>query len=347
MKKVFNKFQVFANKPIDFKAIFKKFLVFANEPIKLEDFRLSVLASLIALSSWALSEKGTDKPTFFLTLLAFVAAAVAIWQQHKAGKTQEIAGIKQEIIGAWQILANQASGNSGKIEAIEFLAKNKKSLSGINMSFDHHKGQVYLAGLDVSQTTLGHQADLFEAHFEGANLREARFEGANLVGAHFEGADLIGAHFEGVNDEKIWSSVLGARFKGANLSWAHFDEANLKGFDFEGADLIGARFEGANLSEANFAGANLSRANFEGAKYPTNSLFKDSYVLTYNNATVNLSDLPHALPDRFKFQFEFEFDTTKESEPELNKEGETTGNMKHFIKLIYKPSALNNKTSNQ
>ena len=139
----------------------------------------------------ALSKQG-DMPTFIITALAFIAAAYAIYQQHNAG-------VKQEIIGAWQVLSNKAAGNSGKKEAIEFLVKQRKNLQGINMSETHHKGAVYLNELDVSEKTLGCKAELPRANFEGAKLFRAHFEGAELWGANFEGAYLGHSHFEGAN----------------------------------------------------------------------------------------------------------------------------------------------------
>lgn len=76
---------------------------------------------------------------FIVTAGAFCAAIYAIYYQHQESKQaeknfkkqfdlQKEAALKQEIIGAWQVLANKASGNSGKKEAIEFLAQAKVCL---------------------------------------------------------------------------------------------------------------------------------------------------------------------------------------------------------------------------
>ena len=212
----FKKFRAFAGKPIDS----KRFWVWIVSLVGV-GVLYRVLTNYSKVSCWFVGVGGLDLLTFIITLAAFIAAAYAIWQQHKAG-------VKQEIIGAWQVLANKAAGNSGKIEAIEFLAKQGKSLQGIDMSKDTHDGQVYLGWLNVSEKELGKWADLSLARFEGADLGYARFEGASLGSARFEGADLSLAHFEG-----------------AYLSRAHF----------EGANLLLARFEGANLFRANFEGA--------------------------------------------------------------------------------------------
>ena len=171
--------------------------------------------------------KVEDMPTFIITLIAFLAAAYAIWQQHtalkhqkeasqqqekdnkKLLKHQKEAGIKQEIIGAWQVLANKAAGNSGKIEAIEFLAKQGKSLSGIDMSAKTNNGEVFLSRLNVSE-------------MENVTFALANFSGADLNGANFGKSHLIHTKFEE-------AYLLETRFEGANLTQANFK--NSRNFD--------------------------------------------------------------------------------------------------------------------
>jgi hypothetical protein len=145
---------------------------------KLSNDKQIQILSLICVFAWSVAwqlyygEEG-GMPTFIITLAAVIAAALTIWKQHEAG-------IKQETVGAWQILANRAAGNSGKIEAIQFLAKQKLSLAG--MSKEHNGGQVYLNRLDVSEKTSGFKVDLSGAQFEGADLSEAHFEGCYIAG---------------------------------------------------------------------------------------------------------------------------------------------------------------------
>jgi len=121
---------------------FKKFWAFAGEPIDSKRFWFGFVVSVVfvvifLLSGWELLDCRKDQPTYFITLIAFLAAAYAIWKQHKDGirqeerhkealtqqddllKEQKEAGIKQEIVGAWQIIGRKAAGNSGKIEAIQ------------------------------------------------------------------------------------------------------------------------------------------------------------------------------------------------------------------------------------
>ena len=315
---------------------FKKFWIFANKPIAFTEFMVGFVGSFAinALVVWCLvwylqKESTLDIATFVITLIAFLAAAYAIWQQHEAG-------IKQEIIGAWQVLANKAAGNSGKIEAIQFLAKQRKSLGGIDMSSDHNGGRVYLRELNVSEKELGKRADLWDVHFEGADLWKADFQGARLVVAHFEGANLQDAHFEG-------ASLWWANFKGANLADAHFEDSYLREANFQGANLVRVRFQGANLEKADFQGARLDGVDFEGSKYFYRAIFKDNYITLDSYFPPEKGVLPKA-PEDSKYKFIYKFIFTHNSEPELNKEGKPTGRTKHFIKLVSQKQLNQSKT---
>ena len=235
--------------------------------------------------------RGFDYKIIFRMVELLVAAAAigAFCFQYESLQEQRIAT-------AWQILANKAAGNSGKIEAIEFLAKQGKPLQGIDMSKKSNGGRVYLSGLDVSKATLGHQADLVFAKFEGAYLWRAHFEKAVLQEAHFEKADLFGANFEG-----------------ARLLWANF----------EGAYLHDARFLNNNLTVADFRGAkNMDRV----------ATFKNNFVWSDADKP-KMADLPTTAKTD---SFAFEFDKTKPSEPHLDKDKKPTGLIKHFIKLVFK-----------
>ena len=136
---------------------------------------------------------------FIVTAGAFCAAIYAIYYQHQESKQaeknfkkqfdlQKEAALKQEIIGAWQVLANKASGNSGKKEAIEFLASQGLPLCGIDMSERTHGGRVYLDGLFKDFEGDRSKINLTGANFSGAILTRANFSYAYLDGANFSGA---------------------------------------------------------------------------------------------------------------------------------------------------------------
>ena len=300
--------------------------------------------------------RGFDYKIIFRMFELLVAAAAigAFCFQYESLQEQRIAT-------AWQILANKAAGNSGKIEAIQFLAKQKKSLQGIDMSKKSNGGQVCLRGLDVSKATLGHKAYLGGANFEGAYLlgagfekaylgvanfekavlQEAHFEKADLFGAHFEKADLLWTHFEG-------ASLVDAHFEGTDLWCTHFEKAVLQYAHFEGVGLREVNFEGANLLWTNFEGADLEGVHFEGASLVGNNLTRANFRWAKGMDQLKRFAINFVLCEEDKDEsylpttaktdsFEFKFDEAKPSEPELdNKNGKPTGRTKHFIKLVFK-----------
>ncbi|WP_105167623.1 pentapeptide repeat-containing protein [Pseudoalteromonas sp. T1lg23B] len=122
--------------------------------------------------------------------------------------------IKEEsrLMTAWQVVATRASGNSGKIRALEYLNQRGERLMGIDMSppnIDRSEDMlsvgVYLAGINLSDADLS-MANFLGAHLGGANfsnatlvmsdlragfLRQTIFDGANMRGAHFSGSPLV------------------------------------------------------------------------------------------------------------------------------------------------------------
>lgn len=76
------------------------------------------------------------------------------WQQEKMARQEE------RIARAWQLLTTRAPGNSGKVQALEFLAKNDVPLVNLDLSCSTNGGKwdtnnkscsggVYLDGLDL------------------------------------------------------------------------------------------------------------------------------------------------------------------------------------------------------
>ena len=169
---------------------------------------------------------------FLVTTGAFGAAIYAIYYQHQESKKaegkfkrriklQKKAMKEQRIAGAWQVLANKASGNSGKKEAIEFLASQGLSLCGIDMSHKTHGGRVYLADLFKDFKGDRSKIDLTHAKFSGAAILNAYFLGANLHGANFSRAILLRSDFSGANLGG------GVNFSGANLGIVDFSKIEM------------------------------------------------------------------------------------------------------------------------
>ena len=131
-----------------------------------------------------------------IMLLATVGAIFLAWRNLK--KIQEQIELqKQEseqnaIARAWEIVGRKVSGNSGKIEALEFLNKRGTPLIGIDLSAKTHGGSVWLRGVDLSGANLS-DTNLLEAILFDANLSHANLFRANLSHANLSQADLCGA----------------------------------------------------------------------------------------------------------------------------------------------------------
>ncbi|WP_186009045.1 pentapeptide repeat-containing protein [Roseibium alexandrii] len=137
----------------------------------------------------------------------------------------------ERIARAWQLVTTQAPGNSGKVEALEYLNseygcpitwgvekwcwKKRIPLNGVDVSSVLNKGPVILYGLDLS----------------GAELENAKFDGAVLINADFTDADLEGASFVGTD-------LMVSTFENANIGGADFTCAHLSGVDFLNTSYI-------------------------------------------------------------------------------------------------------------
>ncbi|AKB29518.1 Pentapeptide repeat family protein [Methanosarcina siciliae T4/M] len=145
--------------------------------------------------------------------------------------------------------------------------------------------------LDFHDTYLW-EADLFDAHFQGANFRGANLSEANLSNTKFEGASLVKANLK---KARLWE----AKFTGAFLMGAHLEEAslfqaNLKYSFLTGAHLEGANFQNANLemtffADAHLEGAQLLEANLKEA-YLSKANLKEAYLSKANLREANLRE---------------------------------------------------------
>ena len=269
--------------------------------------------------------------SFAITVLAFFAAGYAIYLQKEAT-------LKQEIIGAWQVLANKASGNSGKKEAIEFLASQGLSLCGIDMSKKTHGGKVYLADLfkdfegDRSKIDLRNAnfsgADLKGADFSKASLLRAKFPKAKLFDVNFSGAILRGADFSGADLMCSVSSLKNAKFSRTDLSYAKFSRNDLMEVKFSRTDLSNAKFLGTCLFGAKFSETNLFMTDFSLADlWAGDSISRAKLLIKANFSKVKMFDdksfincycwfdniyLPKPPPG---YKFEFEERTDENNQP--------------------------------
>ncbi|AQQ02439.1 hypothetical protein B0E33_01550 [Roseibium algicola] len=195
----------------------------------------------------------------------------------------------ERVARAWQLLTTAASGNSGKIHALEFLNaqygclpagwefptvgqcwKHRTSLTGVNLSSTGLKQGVYLVGLQLPN------ADLVKADFSGAQLAEANFKNANLLSVDLSGANMNSADLSGANLHFANLSAgvyLGdATLVGANLRYANLENAFLVSANLRNAVLANANLGNAELGFTNLENADLSTAWLQGAKFDSATL---------------------------------------------------------------------------
>ena len=296
--------------------------------MKRKDFFIIFLGAVIPWMIYLIINDIIELANFIVTTCAFGAAIYAIYNQHQESKQaeknfitqfalQKEVALKQETIGAWQVLANKASGNSGKKEAIEFLASQGIPLCGIDMSAKTHGGSVYLGELfqDFKEEDRS-KINLMGANFSGAILAGANFSYANLYaviysygyhtnGTNFIDADLTNANFRGAHLEV-------ADFRGADLEVADFSNAYLKVTDFSGTDLMSTDFSNVRLDKANFMNTNLMFTNFSNANLYKVDFSNASFISTnldnanFYNCYINSNQIS-TYPD-----FPFEIDEKKD-----------------------------------
>lgn len=140
---------------------------------------------------------------------------------------------------AWQLLNNEdVSGNGGKQEALQYLARGQQSLYGLNLSDEVHVGGAHLVGIVLRSAVLDRAqfqgANMNQADLSGAYLRQANFDRAQLVNTNLSSAQLQGASF-------VQSTLALTNFSNANLQQAIFDGAKMLAVNISGAQFLGAR----------------------------------------------------------------------------------------------------------
>lgn len=204
------------------------------------------------------------------TLISAIIGGMAFWEQREAlrqaetltqATLEELDAVKrdretnletqsrQEIVGAWGLLAGTGAGDAGRRQAIEYLHEMHENLQGIDVSC------LRLAGAD--RFVEGRCLD--NVDFRDVDLRNARLDEANFSGSIIDLSD-----FSSVS--AWWTN-----FRGTSAVQVDFRNSELNGSDFTGANLRGAKFDGADLSGTVFINALIgatgaeNRASFEDA----------------------------------------------------------------------------------
>ena len=246
------------------------------------------LKAMGSVFGWAGGRIETWGRARFIKAIETVAILIAIF-----AFTIEMSDRREERTArAWQLVTTKAPGNSGKVEALQYLnsqsyewllgwwpyAKERTPLSGIDLtppalaaqwkdkeesertiSWFDCPGRTYLVAVKLPKAAMS-RAKLRCADLKFANLSKADFREANLSGADLFGANLNEARL-------VTANLFGANLTGAVLRGAMFFGADLRGADLRGADLSEAYLiGGVNLRGANLIGTDLTGANFKHAK---------------------------------------------------------------------------------
>lgn len=199
------------------------------------------------------------QPAFVVfTVIGVVIATFALWLDLSARQDERISR-------SWQTLSSNARGNSGKADALNFLAKACQDLRGMQLAPGSNdrgrmvdcKHRVFVPSLDL-RGTRADNADLSCSDLDSgdADSGTARFDRASL-------------------NDTSWIRTKAER--------SSFRRASLIASDFRGARLGNADFIDAKLTETNF-----SYADLRGASFSAKSIVDGE---TVHNVTVHKADL--------------------------------------------------------
>ena len=176
---------------------------------------------------------------------------------------------------AWQLLIAKGPGNSGKIEALEYL--NSETWRNFPEWWPLKKKRIPLRGIDLAPPGAKEWEEKWKkwdgksepppscaqyTYLRGVKLAGAYLQNASLVCSDLAESDLRGA--------KLWGAkLIGARFykdSGEDLlAPEDFWKLGLRSADLRGANLRGANLRGANLRNADLRNADLGEADLQGA----------------------------------------------------------------------------------
>ena len=155
---------------------------------------------------------------------------------------------------AWQLLIARAPGNSGKVEALEYLHKRGAPLRGIDLtppevSKNWNEWNKEWDEWNKEWDEWKENSKKLDGKSEPppppncpqyTYLRDVNLVGADLQNAILACSDLTNADLRNAN-------LLGADFRGANLHKTNLQNADLRATDFQAVDLRTTNIEGANF----------------------------------------------------------------------------------------------------
>ena len=172
----------------------------------------------------------------------------------------------ESVSRAWQRINTKAPGNSGKVNAIEYLVSEGVSLVGIDLSCEAMGGRKALS-FGENNTATSPTDCLFPTYLRKLDLDgQAVEENGNktlveLMRSDFSGADLTNA-----------------QFKSVNLTLSLFRRAQLQGATFKNTVLTQANFSNAHLEATHFENCDVSNADFTGVTMDGSTKFDNLYA---------------------------------------------------------------------
>ena len=88
-------------------------------------------------SNWVF---GLEVGAILATVVGLVVASWGLWEQVRNSRDDALARSDDALARNWTLVTTPASGNSGKVQALEYLASKGKALDGIDLSCKTMRG---------------------------------------------------------------------------------------------------------------------------------------------------------------------------------------------------------------
>lgn len=219
---------------------------------------------------------------FVVDLVAIPLGVIAIWQASDAIQLQVQSNEEQRGAAAWSQVANRATGNSGKGEAINTLFQRGEKLNGllldcesmggayVNDPLRRCKGAPYIDGLRLIASITPIALDAGEPDLSEISLDPELCDSDRL--------DIIGSDFSGstlANSAVYCAMMIDVAIKDAFFqnttianSWMYnVDISGSQDFIFSGNRYDGLVAEGAVFNHTDFKNSHAAGINFTNAKF--------------------------------------------------------------------------------
>ena len=183
------------------------------------------------------------EPAFVVfTVVGVVIATVALWLDLSARHEERISR-------AWQTVSNNSPGNTGKADALGYLASMGQDLRWMHLAPGRTTDD---RTIDCSYRVFVPELDLRGAQLDNADLSCSDLDSgdSDTRTAQFDRASLHNTSWIRTKAERASfrkASLISADFRGARLGNANFKDADLTQVKFAYADLRGAAISGPSI----------------------------------------------------------------------------------------------------